>query len=82
MSEMIKITKSGLEADVKANMTRKEMSAKYGISVNNVAKVLARAGMKGVRSNVQSFEYIDDTVEVAQFDVLTEYDPETGEVQY
>lgn len=60
--EVVKITKTSLLADVAANLTRKEMSEKYGISVQRVAKVLAQAGMKGVRVKNPGYEFIDDTI--------------------
>jgi hypothetical protein len=62
MKEVVKITRTGITADVTANMTRKEMAEKYGISVQRVAKVLAQAGMKGVRVQNPGFIFIDDTL--------------------
>jgi hypothetical protein len=62
MKEAVKITRTSITADVEANMTRKEMSDKYGISVQRVAKVLAKAGMKGVRVKNPGFIFIDDTI--------------------
>lgn len=62
MKETVRITRTSITADVKANMTRKEMSEKYGVSVQTVAKVLAEAGMKGVRVKTPAYIFIDDTI--------------------
>ena len=62
MKEVVKITKSSLLGDVEANLSRKEMSKKYGISTQRVAKVLALAGLKGVRVKNPGYEFIDDTI--------------------
>lgn len=62
MKETVKITRSSITADVKANMSRKEMADKYGVSVQTIAKVLADAGMKGVRVKTPAYIFIDDTI--------------------
>lgn len=63
MKETVRITRTSITADVKANMTRKEMSEKYGVSVQTIAKVLADAGMKGIRVKTPAYIFIDDTIE-------------------
>ena len=63
MKETVKITRTSITSDVKANMTRKEMADKYGVSVQTIAKVLADAGMKGVRVKTPAYIFIDDTIE-------------------
>ena len=62
MKETVRITRTSITADVKTNMTRKEMSEKYGVSVQTIAKVLADAGMKGVRVKTPAYIFIDDSI--------------------
>jgi len=62
MKETVRITRTSITSDVNANMTRKEMSEKYGVSVQTIAKVLADAGMKGVRVKTPAYIFIDDTI--------------------
>ena len=63
MREAVRITRTSITADVKANMPRKEMADKYGVSVQTIAKVLADAGMKGVRVKTPAYIFVDDTIE-------------------
>ena len=62
MKETVRITRTSITSDVNANMTRKELSEKYGVSVQTIAKVLADAGMKGVRVKTPAYIFIDDTI--------------------
>jgi hypothetical protein len=63
MKETVKVTKTSLLGDIESNLTREEMAAKYGISKQSIAKVLAQAGFKGVRVKTPAYIFIDDTIE-------------------
>ena len=58
--EKVRLTISGLTADVEMGLSRKEISAKYGLAPTQLKKAMDRAGLKGVRAKVDKFELIDD----------------------
>ena len=67
---MVTITKSSLLADIATGVTRKQMSAKYGLSLPQINKIIKMAGLEGTRANVKQFEFVDDTVKVEVDDVV------------
>lgn len=61
MKEIVKMTKSGVMADINNGLTRKAMSEKYGISPQQISKALKQVGLKGVKPKTVKFEIVDDT---------------------
>ena len=61
MKEIVKMTKSGVMADINNGLTRKAMSEKYGISPQQISKALKQVGLKGVKPKTVKLEIVDDT---------------------
>lgn len=61
MTEQVKLTKSGLQADKDANLTTEEMAAKYNLPLNQMRKALKLAGIKTRAKTRDKFVLIDDT---------------------
>lgn len=52
----VKLTVSGLRADIEAGYTRPQLAQKYGIVVGQMTKAIAQAGLKGVKAKHITFE--------------------------
>lgn len=52
----VKLTVSGLRADIEAGYTRPQLANKYGIVIGQMTKAIAQAGLKGVKAKHITFE--------------------------
>lgn len=60
--EKVRLTITGLTADVTTGLSRKEISEKYGLAPTQIKKAMDMAGLKGIRAKVDKFELVDDTI--------------------
>jgi transposase-like protein len=63
MKERVKLTVSGLTADIENGLTRPEIAEKYGLNTQQLAKAMKQAGLIGKKAKKVAFELVDDTVE-------------------
>ena len=65
--QVVKLSKRGLEADVKAGLKRSEIAAKYNLPLSSLQKAFKQAGLTGMRAQNTAFELVDDE-EIVDFD--------------
>ena len=67
MSEgRITITRSMLDKDLDDGLKRKDLAEKYNLSLNQVKKLMLKAGYSKRRASYQTFDFIDDTADSPQ----------------
>ena len=60
--EQVKLTISGLRADVENGLTRVEMATKYNLPVVQIKKAMDQAGLKNAKPKAKpGFILVDDT---------------------
>lgn len=69
MIEKIKLTRSGLTADVNSGMRRQEMAEKYGLPVGQIKKACDMAGLKNIKPKSDKFIFEDDTIQPTSYEV-------------
>lgn len=61
--EQVKLTISGLRADVENGLTRVEMATKYNLPVVQIKKAMDQAGLKNAKPKAKpGFILVDDTI--------------------
>lgn len=69
--QVVKLSKRGLEADVKAGLKRSEIAEKYNLPLSSLQKAFKQAGLTGMRAQNTAFELVDDE-EVLGIDEVTQ----------
>lgn len=60
--EQVKLTISGLRADVENGLTRVEIASKYGLAVTQIKRAMDQAGLKNAKPKSKpGFILVDDT---------------------